>query len=74
MHEINELVDGVFWVGIRDWDRRLFDALIPLPYGTTYNAYLVKGSNKTALIDTVNPGFEGGTEGEAGRPGRDREA
>jgi flavorubredoxin len=59
MPEVNELVEGVFWVGVRDWDRRLFDALIPLPYGTTYNAYLVIGEEKTALIDTVNPGFEG---------------
>lgn len=39
-------------------NRRLFDALIPLPYGTSYNAYLIVGSKKTALIDTVNPGFE----------------
>jgi flavorubredoxin len=38
-----------------DWDRRLFDSLIPLPDGTSYNAYLVEGSEKTALIDTVDP-------------------
>ncbi|MDR3494041.1 MAG: FprA family A-type flavoprotein [Ancalomicrobiaceae bacterium] len=37
------------------WDRKLFDELVPLPEGTTYNAYLVKGSEKTALIDTVYP-------------------
>lgn len=43
---------------MKDWNRRLFDALIPLPYGTSYNAYLVLGSEKTVLIDTVNPGFE----------------
>jgi len=49
---------GVFYVGVRDWNRRLFDALIPLPQGTTYNSYLIKGNEKTALIDTVNPGFE----------------
>jgi len=54
----NELKKGVFMVGARDWNRRLFDALIPLPHGTTYNSYLVKGKEKTALIDTVNPGFE----------------
>lgn len=48
----------VYWVGARDWNRRLFDALIPLPNGTTYNAYLVAGETKKALIDTVNPGFE----------------
>jgi len=42
-------------VGAVDWDRRLFDSLIPLPDGTSYNAYLVRGSEKTALIDTVDP-------------------
>ena len=52
------LSSGVYHVGIRDWDRKLFDALIPLPNGTTYNAYLVIGNSKKALIDTANPGFE----------------
>jgi flavorubredoxin len=47
--------DHTFAVGAIDWDRSLFDALIPLPYGTSYNAYVVKGSDKTALIDTVEP-------------------
>jgi flavorubredoxin len=55
---ITEISEGVYWVGVRDWNRRLFDALIPLPKGTTYNAYLVIGTDKKALIDTVNPGFE----------------
>jgi len=53
-----EISEGVYWVGVRDWNRRLFDALIPLPKGTTYNAYLIVGEKKKALIDTVNPGFE----------------
>lgn len=52
-----ELAAHVFSVGVKDWNRRLFDSLIPLPQGTSYNSYLVKGK-KTALIDTVNPGFE----------------
>jgi len=47
--------DGIYWVGAVDWDRRLFDDLIPLPDGTSYNAYLIQGSEKTALIDTVDP-------------------
>ena len=47
--------DRVYWMGAVDWDRRLFDSLIPLPDGTTYNAYLVEGSDKTALLDTVDP-------------------
>lgn len=46
---------SVCWVGAVDWNRRLFDALVPLPDGTSYNAYLVQGSEKTALIDTVDP-------------------
>jgi flavorubredoxin len=50
-----EVRPKVYWVGAIDWDRRLFDALIPLPDGTSYNAYLIKGSKKTALIDTVDP-------------------
>lgn len=53
-----EFSPGVYGVGIKDWNRRMFDAFIPLPQGTSYNAYLVKGKEKTALIDTVNPGFE----------------
>jgi flavorubredoxin len=45
----------VFAVGAIDWDRRLFDEIVPLPDGTSYNAYLIKGSEKTALIETVDP-------------------
>lgn len=50
-----KIKEGIFWMGAVDWDRRLFDSLIPLPDGTTYNAYLVRGSEKTVLIDTVDP-------------------
>lgn len=42
-------------MGAVDWDRRLFDSLIPIPDGTTYNAYLIEGREKTALLDTVDP-------------------
>ena len=51
----NEIKPNVYAVGAIDWDRRLFDELIPLPDGTSYNAYLIKGSEKTALLDTVDP-------------------
>lgn len=50
--------EGVDWMGAVDWDRRLFDSLIPLPDGTSYNAYLVEGSEKTALLDTVDPSMK----------------
>ncbi len=52
---VRKLVEGVYEVGVQHWDRREFDELIPLPEGTTYNAYVVMGSDKTALIDTVDP-------------------
>lgn len=50
-----QICDGVYWLGAVDWDRRLFDSLIPLPDGTSYNAYLVQGTEKVALLDTVDP-------------------
>jgi len=53
--EPRKIHDSVHWLGAVDWDRRLFDALIPLPDGTSYNAYLIEGDEKTALIDTVDP-------------------
>jgi flavorubredoxin len=50
-----KIKDDVYWMGSVDWDKRLFDVLVPLPDGTSYNAYLIKGSEKTALLDTVEP-------------------
>jgi hypothetical protein len=50
-----KIKQGIYWMGSVDWDSRLFDALVPLPDGTSYNAYLIEGSEKTALIDTVDP-------------------
>ena len=50
-----EIKPKIYRVGAVDWDRRLFDALIPLPDGTSYNSYLIQGNEKTVLIDTVDP-------------------
>ena len=50
-----KMKENVYWVGAVDWERRVFDSLIPLPDGTSYNSYLVMGSEKTVLIDTVDP-------------------
>jgi flavorubredoxin len=52
---MRELKPNIYFVGAIDWDRRLFDELIPLPDGTSYNAYLIKGGEKIALMDTVDP-------------------
>lgn len=52
---MRQLKPKVHAVGAIDWDARLFDRLIPLPDGTSYNSYVVQGSEKTALLDTVDP-------------------
>ncbi len=52
---MRKIKENILTVGAIDWDRRLFDELIPLPDGTSYNAYLIKGSEKIALLDTVDP-------------------
>jgi len=52
---MRQIKPNVYAVGAIDFDVRLFDRLIPLPDGTSYNSYLVKGSEKTALLDTVDP-------------------
>ncbi len=50
-----QIKKDVTWLGTIDWHRRIFDSLIPLPDGTSYNAYLVSGTEKTVLFDTVDP-------------------
>ena len=50
-----KIKDDVYSLRANDWDRKLFDELVPLPDGTSYNSYLIKGGDKTALIDTVYP-------------------
>lgn len=48
---------GISQISTIHWERRLFDALVPLPDGTSYNAYLLQGSTHTALIDSTDPIF-----------------
>lgn len=50
-----ELADNIFFCGEKDKERTMFDQLIPLHEGTTYNSYFIKGSAKTVLIDTIYP-------------------
>ncbi len=49
-----QIKPNIYFVGSNHWDRRYFDELIYLPDGTTYNSYLIKGSEKTCLLDTVD--------------------
>lgn len=52
---LKEIKNNIFYCGLNHRERKLFDELIPLPSGTTYNSYLIKGSQKTVLIDTMYP-------------------
>ncbi len=53
--KFQEIKNNVFYCGLNDEDRVIFDELIPLEHGTSYNSYLVVGSEKTAIIDTMYP-------------------
>lgn len=53
--KFQEIKNRIFYCGINDCERKIFDELIPLEHGTTYNSYLVKGSEKTAIIDANYP-------------------
>lgn len=55
--KIRKIKDKISLIGFVDWDARLFDSLVPLPDGTSYNAFLVEGSEKNVLIDTVEAEF-----------------
>lgn len=55
---IEPIKEKIISVGVKDTKSPYFDQLMPLPEGTTYNSFIVKGSEKTALIESVEPGFE----------------
>jgi len=52
-----QLKNNLFWVGIEDYDLRTFDIVMHTEYGTSYNSYLLKGSEKTALFETAKVSF-----------------
>ena len=56
MKDLTKLTDRIFYVGVNDRTKHLFEGLWPLPLGVSYNAYLVAGE-KIALIDTVEESF-----------------
>lgn len=51
--ETLELKKNLYWTGIKDKDLRVFDIIMETEFGTTYNSYLIKGSEKTALFETA---------------------
>jgi len=53
MYKLKEIADNVFYVGVNDRQKQLFENLWPLPYGVSYNSYLII-DEKTVLMDTVD--------------------
>ncbi|MCL2852178.1 MAG: FprA family A-type flavoprotein [Defluviitaleaceae bacterium] len=57
MYKSLEVRPNIHWVGALDFDLRIFDIIMYTDYGTTYNSYVVTGSEKTALIEVVKEPF-----------------
>ncbi len=54
---MKQLKDGLYYVGVQNPALRVFDIVMRTEYGTTYNTYLLRGSDKTALIETSHSRF-----------------
>jgi anaerobic nitric oxide reductase flavorubredoxin len=53
MFQNQQITKDIYYVGVNDRQKHKFENMIPLPFGVSYNAYLIM-DNKTALIDTVD--------------------
>jgi flavorubredoxin len=49
--------DGVYWVGVQDPELEVFDIIMTTEYGTSYGSYLIRGQDKTVLIEAVKANF-----------------
>lgn len=52
-----EITKNIFAVGVENPSLRIFDIVMTTEYGTSYNSYIVKGNNKTALIETCHKDY-----------------
>ncbi len=52
-----KIAGGIWWVGAQNPGLRVFDVIMHTEWGTSYNSYLIKGSEKTAVVDAVKDGF-----------------
>ena len=56
MYKLKEIASEVFYVGVNDREKHLFENMWALPFGVSYNSYMMK-DEKTVLIDTVDISF-----------------
>lgn len=52
-----KLKENLFWVGIEDFDMRVFDIIMHTEYGSSFNSYILKGSEKTVIFETEKTKF-----------------
>ncbi|KAJ3451987.1 diflavin flavoprotein a 2-related [Anaeramoeba flamelloides] len=52
-HTATQICENFYYVGAHDPERKIFDIIMDLENGTTYNSYLIKGKKKNALIELV---------------------
>ena len=50
---MKEIANQIYYVGVNDRQKTLFENMWPLPYGVSYNAYLIV-DEQTVLVDTVD--------------------
>ena len=56
MKDITLLKGKIHYVGVNDRSTHLFEGMWPIPYGVSYNSYLID-DEKVALVDTVELGY-----------------
>lgn len=56
MSRLKKLADDLYYVGVNDRHTHLFENMVPLPHGISYNSYVIL-DEKTVLVDTVEIGF-----------------
>ena len=54
---MSKISERIRYVGVNDCEKSLFEGIWPLPFGISYNSYLIV-DKKIALIDTIEEGFE----------------
>lgn len=52
-----KLKDNLYWVGIEDFDMRVFDIIMTTEYGSSFNSYILRGSEATVLFETEKTKF-----------------
>ena len=51
--KVSRISDHIHYIGVNDRTTSRFEAMWPLPYGVSYNSYLITGADKTAIVDGV---------------------